>query len=377
MASQGIVFEQAITQAPNTWVSHAGILTGLYPPRHGLRSPYDRLDPNVATLASLLSEQGHATAGFPGNDLIGSQSGFHKGFDLFFENYHRTQEEIPSENGITANHCNLWEDVLEAAHGWIKRQQRPYFVWFHYLDTHHLPHCNLPDFYRFGTVPEWQFYEGKISYADQRCIRSVLDILQQTGTYDKTLIVVLSDHGEELNPGLPPCHNSSLSDGVLRVPMIMFSEEIPWKGVRIQTQVRTIDLMPTILLLVLGITGQVGKNLETFSGYPLPLPGWISAIRDDGSKRHLAYAENEPMGLSCIRADSWKFIRGPDGEKLYHLISDQKELRNAITIHPNTASYFRKEMEEFLSRFIPGHREPADRDVEETHRLLRALGYLE
>ena len=47
LAAGGVVFEQAVTQAPNTWVSHAGLFTGLYPPLHGLRTPYDRIDPEV------------------------------------------------------------------------------------------------------------------------------------------------------------------------------------------------------------------------------------------------------------------------------------------------------------------------------------------
>ena len=87
MAARGVVFEQAITQAPNTWVSHAGILTGCYPPQHGLRTPYDCMVPGIPTLASILSSAGYRTAGFPGNDLAGSRMGFGAGFDLFFDGY--------------------------------------------------------------------------------------------------------------------------------------------------------------------------------------------------------------------------------------------------------------------------------------------------
>ena len=380
MAAQGLVFEQAITQAPNTWVSHAGILTGLYPPAHGLRSPYDRLDPAVPTLASLLLERGYTTAGFPGNDLVGSRAGFNKGFDLFFENYHAIQEEVHSENGITANHRNLWEEVLEAARGWLTHRQGDFFMWLHYLDTHHLPQCTLPDFYRFGTVPEWQFYEGKISYADQQCIRAVLDMLLETGTYDNTLIVVLSDHGEELTPGLPPRHNGGLSDGVLRVPMVVFSEGMPWKGLRVETQVRTVDLLPTLLFLLKERPDHppLEEGLAyRFSGYPLPLPGWTPSKGHGIAHGQIAYAENEPMGLSCIRTDAWKLITGPAGDELYHLVSDPKELKNVLPLHPNTACYLRREKDTLVSSLAPGQTRPADRDTEETQRILRSLGYLE
>ena len=64
MAARGVVFDQAVSQAPNTWVSHAGILTGCYPPLHGLRSAYDGILEEVPTLAEILKGCGYATAGF-------------------------------------------------------------------------------------------------------------------------------------------------------------------------------------------------------------------------------------------------------------------------------------------------------------------------
>lgn len=379
LASHGVVCEQAISQAPNTWVSHAGILTGLYPPSHALRGPYDRMDPSIPTLAFVLSCHGYATAGFPGNDLVGSRAGFHKGFDLFFEHYQDCGAEIASANGITANCRNRWDDVVEASREWLHRAEQPFFVWFHYFDTHHLPYCDIPDFYRFGSQDQWQFYEGKISYADQRCIGFLVELLVETGLYDKTLIVVVADHGEELWPGTAPAHNGALSDAVLRVPLILFAEGLPWKGVRILPQVRTIDLVPTILSLVLGEKHLSCRGSElTFSGCPLPLPGWEAAVwRQQDRYRHVAYAENEPLGMSCIRTDAWKLVTGPRGEALYHLPSDPEEIKNVVSRYPSTAEYLTRELEHLLATLPAGTRTPGTTDREETRKLLRALGYIE
>ena len=146
--------------------------------------------------------------------------GFGRGFDLYFEEYTLGDEGGDEKGGTNANNRNRWEDVLDQANGWLPRQKDPVFLWFHYLDTHHLPECDLPEYFRYSRDPLWQFYEGKISYADQCCIRSVLDLLLRNGRYEDTLLIVLADHGEELIRGMPPAHNGQLTEGVLRVPLI-------------------------------------------------------------------------------------------------------------------------------------------------------------
>jgi len=116
--------------------------------------------------------------------------GFGTGFDLFFEQYRKAEEPLSGgetllpgtdpaagePRQINANIRNDWQDVLAAAEDWLSGNREPAFLWFHYLDTHHLPEVDLPDYFRFSGDPQWQFYEGKISYADERCVGSVLDI---------------------------------------------------------------------------------------------------------------------------------------------------------------------------------------------------------
>jgi len=377
MASRGVVFEQAITQAPNTWVSHAGLLTGLYPPLHGLRTPYDRIDPGLPTLASRLEEQGYRCAGFPGNDLVGSRSGFGKGFDLYFEDYVLGDQGADGQGGMTANNRNRWKDVLDAAGGWLGRQQGPVFLWFHYLDTHHLPECDLPEYYRYSRDPLWQFYEGKISYADQCCLRSVLDLLISNGRYEDTLLVVLSDHGEELFRGMPPAHNGLLTEGVLRVPLILFGEHIPWKGLRVPGLVRTADIVPTLIGGRVEPAEACPESMgHAFSGTPLPLPGLDRrGGYDEG--RELAYAENEPLGLSCIRSEQWKYVTGPEGDQLFHVSAEPGEQGNVIDRHPRTVEYLKEALAGIRSSRPLGERAAAEREEEETRRLLRDFGYLE
>jgi len=422
LARGGVVFEQAITQAPNTWVSHAGIFTGLYPPRHGLRSPYDRLSPEIDTLASLLARQGYATAGFPGSDLAGSRMGFHEGFDFFYEGFLNTggcfegtdggpgllhgtgradallaaggvHDQSPGvfasgqaggglfpdrANPVRIQGRNDWDDVLEAARGWLARQRDPVFLWFHYLDTHHLPALDLPDYYRFSREPLWQFYEGKVSYADDRCVRAVIDLLRNRGGFEETLFVVLSDHGEGLLPGRPPSHNGELTEEVLRVPLIFFCERAPWNGVRVPHLVRTTDLLPTLLGILCGPGScPQGARGPTFSGIPLPsLNHEFPAGILQGPASDFAYAENVPLGHYCVRTSEWKFILRPEGEALVHLDTDPGEQLNVVHRHPRTARYLKEALEEVRSSRSLAPELPADREEEETRRLLRSFGYL-
>lgn len=375
LASRGLVFEQAVTQAPNTWVSHAGMLTGLYPPLHGLRSPYERLDPEVTTLASVLAGNGYATAGFPGNDLVGSRMGFQKGFDFFFEEYRTAGHSV--SNGVSANNRNPWEDVLKAARDWLLQQNTPVFLWFHYLDTHHLPEIDLPDFFRFSQDSLWQFYEGKISYADERCVRGVLDLVRARGRFEKTLFVLLSDHGEELIQGTPPSHNGELSEAVLRIPLILYAEQMPWKGMRVPGLVRTTDLAPTLTALLCGADSSKGEGLHPSAGQVLPLHGLEEKQTGTRFSMDIAYAENEPLGLFCMRTEEWKYHVKPGTEALFHLPSDPQERNNVIHRHPETAAYLRQEMDRVRSCRTCGERVPADREEGETKRLLRAFGYIE
>ena len=76
LASEGILFEQAISTAPRTWQSFTSMLTGLYPPRHGVRQIFDRpLRGGVATLPALLAARGYTTAAFDGENFLRGMTG--------------------------------------------------------------------------------------------------------------------------------------------------------------------------------------------------------------------------------------------------------------------------------------------------------------
>lgn len=373
LASNGILFEQAVTHAPNTWVAHATLLTGCLPSRHGLRAATNRLSSQVVTLAEWLSSHGYETAGFPGNSLVGKAQGFDRGFALFHE---------PGADKKPADGQPLWQrdwrHVLQVAGDWVMPSREPFFLWFHYVETHHLPEFDLPKYFRRSFSSRWQHYDGKISYADQVCIGEVLGLLEKRGQLNRTIFTVFSDHGEELHPDGRVLHDGGLKDDVIRVPLVLWLPPEKTRGcLRVSEQVGLMDLFPTAcdLLDLPRPTGMQGHSL---------LPSVMGQYRLD-DEAAVAYLENWPKGYLGLRTQEWKLILQhprpedwgaiqPGVHGLYHLPTDPHELLDLSGRHPSVLQHLRSLCIKCATETTPMELEPEERAHVE--RLLEGLGYL-
>src|SRR6201987_4886081 len=137
LASQGVVFEHAYSQAPITPVSHATILTGTFPQYHGIRNFGDRLPPSVPFLPEILHAQGYRTGAFVGSIILdpknGFASGFERGFDVYDAGFHRQKTGERREASMQRRGEVTLGYVLE----WLgHRQKGPFFLWFHLWGAH-------------------------------------------------------------------------------------------------------------------------------------------------------------------------------------------------------------------------------------------------
>jgi len=374
LAADGVLFEQAVTVAPNTWVAHATLFTGCLPARHGLRAASHRISPEVVTLAEWLSGYGFTAAAFPGTSLVGRAQGFHRGFHLFDEKWQEAGWQVED-----VSWRRDWKDSLGRAFEWMEEAPEPFFAWIHYMDTHHLPGCQLPEYFRRGFSPRWQFYDGKISFADQVCVGEILGLLDRRGLRERTVIVVFSDHGEELNDDGRPMHDGGLRDDVIRVPMIMgLPSEAGHPGLRVPWQVRLLDLFPTVCDLM-----DLSRP-QDLQGRSL-LPMLRGSSHDGGEDGRLAYLENWPRGLLGLRTPEWKLIlrhpapeawdsAEPRVEGLYHLPTDGGERVDLSWKHPSVVEYLRAHCLERARGESPLVMGPEER--ERVERALRGLGYL-
>ncbi len=361
LAAAGTRFQNAYCQVPLTLPSHASILTGLNPCRHGVHNNGNySLPPEFITLAELLKERGFGTAAFVASFSVDSRFGLAQGFetyDDFFE---------PGQASKTYNAERPANGVYEAFSRWLEKNYASrFFAWVHFFDPH-FPYNPPPEFARkFQSDP----YDGEVAFMD-RYVGRVVELLKIYGCYDRTLIIIAGDHGEAFGEKVEQGHGLFLYEMSLRVPFIVVGPGLP-SGQVISHPVRLIDILPTVTDL-LGIKqtpevdGQslkpllLGKNmrpadiyLESF--FPRENYGW-----------------SELLG---IISEDWKYIQAPRPE-LYNLKTDPGENNNLYSDGNRTASRLRSRLEKIIataSGLASAGREmtPAERE------RLRSLGYLQ
>jgi len=363
VARGGVLFENAVAQAPLTAPSHASMLTGTYPTVHQVRDTGGFiLPPSRTTLAEVLQQQGYDTAAFVGAAVLKKSFGLSQGFSVYDD---RMPKPGTSKAAVEFPERRAGE-VVDRAIGWLGRQTgRPFFLWVHLFDPHDPYDPPAPFRQKYASRP----YDGEVAYTDQQVGR-LLEAVAKKSPPENTLIAVLSDHGESLSEHGEYTHGVFLYDATLRVAFLMAGPGLP-RSLRVKPQVRTIDLLPTVLDLM-GLKtpeGVQGTSLApALKGQAVPAD--YSYAETLYPKINLGWAE-----LRAIRTNRWKYIRAPKPE-LYDLVEDPGETRNVIASHPGEA----RELEAKLNAVGAAGRGPekvgAAMVDERTTAQLRSLGYL-
>jgi len=262
LAETGILFKNAICQAPLTLPSHSSIFTGTYPFYHGVRDNGGfYLEPDKITLAEVLKENGMATSAFIGAFVLDSRWGLDQGIDYYYDNFDFAKYKRISLDSVQRE----GGEVIEAFFEWFeKNYQKKFFSWIHFYDPH-IPY-EPPEPYqtRYSKRP-WGLYDGEIAYVDE-LIGKVLDKLSERDVLEKTLIVIVGDHGESLGQHEENLHGFFIYDASISVPLIIHFPSSKLGGKKINECVETIDIMPTLLqILGLPLPHEVqGKSLLPF-----------------------------------------------------------------------------------------------------------------
>ena len=265
---ENIIFEKSFTSCIPTLPSHTTVFTSLYQGVHGAEVTLSAPMPEkLTTIAEVLKRQGHITAAFHSGAQLSEIWNVFKGFDIV--NYASTQS-IKETAGF-------YKEFIEA------NKDKKTFGFVHGLDMH-FPHykpglfsdelkvdkqrvidkindCDH-DLTGEGTKTEvCALYDDSIVFFD-RHIGTIFDKLKELGIYDKTIIVIFGDHGEEFGErSKMAAHHKNLFDELIRVPFLLRIPGLEPKKIR--TNVRLIDIMPTVLA-AMGINEQIimqGENL--------------------------------------------------------------------------------------------------------------------
>jgi arylsulfatase A-like enzyme len=364
LAKDGIRFEQAFTPSPITNTSHATILTGLLPSDHGVTDFAMPLTVDHPTWAELLKPQGYQTAAFIGAVILDSKQlapGFDRGFD-FYDNF----PEHPKTKERWGRVERRGMEVVQHAEGWLSNHQSgARFVWVHLYDPHDPYEPPEP----FASLYKERLYDGEIAYADS-ALGAFLAYLKEQGWYDGALVVVVGDHGEGLGEHGEDTHGIFLYDSTTHVPLMVKLPGQEAKGKEVAAQVRTTDILPTVLDL-LGAKAPARLDGDSLRPY----------FAGSETSGHTAFGETDyPLRfgwapLRSVRDGGIKFIEAPRPE-LYDLHSDPKELHNAYEPWDANVQRVRSMLAEIRKK-MPSRAQVSPGAVGQgTSDELRALGYL-
>jgi arylsulfatase A-like enzyme/Flp pilus assembly protein TadD len=353
LAARGARFDRAFSAAPITLVSHASILTGLYPPGHGARDNGMRMNLETPTLAETLAHQGFSTAAFVAAFPLDRRFGLIKGFQTYGDRMPRGPDGKPANERPASV-------VVDEALAWLgdHRQDR-FFLWVHLFEPH-APYGNPADPAQ-ARRPAIERYDEDIAEADAQVAR-LLDALG--ALRDNTLVVAASDHGEAFGEHGEISHSLFTYDTTLRVPLVVAGPGI--RASIIAEAVSLVDIAPTILAQ-LGAGGMSTDGLDlspSFGGTPIP--------------SRTLYAESfAPLldfgwsPLRTVRVDGWKYIEAPKAE-LYNVRDDPGEATNRLRENGSLASEMARKVSAYESADLSSS---ASMDREARSRL-QALGYV-
>lgn len=382
IASEGVLFERAYTPAPFTLSAMASLWTSRLPDEHHRGVSYDdRLPEGLPTLAELLGAHGVPTAGFVGNGMAGAGFGLNRGFEEFAYVGYRAR------------------DFRAVLPGWLARRDgRPFFLYVHYREPHFPYDPPSPFDTLFGPdapierdrVEGWlqsvnrrehrptreelehfeRLYDGNLATADHE-IGWLRSQLEARGLWERTVVIVTADHGEELYEHGFIGHNEPVYEETIHVPLVVrFPAGAGPRGKRVGTLVDLLDVAPTVLD-VLGFD----SASTTFRGRSL-LPVALGAA----GRGELLVRSPGPRPRYTLLDGTTRFIFSSryGTEELYDLSRDPSEQDDLVAVEPLRAAVYRQRLHRILLD-LPGRwaGAPSVWQVPPDERKnLRTLGYV-
>ena len=400
LAARGVSFENMRSNSSWTRPSVASMLTSLGPASHGIHGLEDKLDPTLAYLPQLLKQQGYHTFAILNSPVVSTPFDFGRGYDRVYTYYElRGERRSAPDFGPTREVDYIWSEFVEPQ--LAKAGDRPFFLFLHEIDPHS-PYeppepfatqhesglrgsFNLSGFASQGPhhfdPGELEYlrglYRGEVAYMDAWLGR-LLDVLDASGLSERTVVVLLSDHGEEFYEHQGIGHGKTVFEEQLRVPFILSLPGVLPEGRRATVEAQTVDLAPTLLDL---LGGEIPAAMQGRSLLP-----WLAGSAPGAPERPIvAHAMNRKR--ESLQLGRWKLVRanpvhpdrGAPEYSLFDLEVDPGEITDLWQRHPVVGSALRQQLEFEIARQAAATGRSATLEPEpiapEMIKALKALGY--
>lgn len=384
LASQGIRFANVEAQSSWTKASMASIWTAMYPERTGIQRFFHAMPQEATMPAEIFQQAGYRTAGVWRNGWVANNFGFDQGFDLYIrprqaKPAHKVERLPPGLRSIPGTDMDATLSAIEFMTGSVSD---PFFLYLHYMDVHQYLYTDLsPD---FGSGFS-DFYDSSIFWTDYNVGR-IMQALQELRIIDKTIVVIVSDHGEAFFEHGIEGHARNLYREVLETPWLIL---LPWEleqGVVVEQRVANIDVWPTVLDM-LGLQSLPGA--EGRSAVPLILDA--AAGREEGGAeterplysqldRSWGTVGSDPKPTTSVLKGFYRLNYPstlPARLELYDRSTDPKEKRDIALARPEVVRELRAEVDAFLAQPKTNWDAAPEVELSEMHQAqLRALGYV-
>jgi len=354
-----ILYERAYTHVPLTLPSHATIFTGLLPAEHGIHDNLGyTLAPSAGTLASQLKKAGYRTGGAVSAVVLSHLSGLSRGFDFWDDAVEVTEarkilSQVQRPGAATAASLESWISGVGA--------EGPLFAFLHLYEPHTPYEPPEPWKSRFADP-----YDGEIATADA-ILGNFFGFLKKSGLYDRSLVLVLSDHGEGLGDHGEEEHGIFLYREALQVPLLVKLPGGAQGGGTVSTPVGLADVLPGVL----SITGVALPEGLPLQGRPFPIPGDpVAPARRLFAETYYPRIHLGWSDLASLTDGRLHYIKAPRPE-FYDLEKDPGEKTDLAAEKPEGFRSMKIEIEKIPRVFD----RPRDVDPEQAKKLA-SLGYL-
>jgi len=408
-AQQSTVYERAVANSPWTLPSHAAMFTGKYPSRHGATQLTPFLEKEHTTLAQILKSEGYETACYTCNSWITQYTGLNRGF-AHYKNFFGALPDADFLSGVWKKIMNsrfrsfgdklvswgneIYEAMINKENNkqwtpeaiasslkFLEGRNEPYFLFINLMDPH-MPYkppkeywqdfmgdlrpqdiCQNSKEFNAGVkeIDEKelsllkQLYDAEVSYMDSQLDR-LLDELQGSNT----LLIITSDHGENLGEHQLLGHEFCIYDTLLQVPLLINYPETGTSSTfsdqqRVKSQVELKQLFPTILDVAdvnsnnysPSAASSLLSNAHNGRGAPVYSEYFHPKIELTQLRRiNPDFTDPEvETNLKAVRSDGWKYVwheHEQASDKLFNVREDPQERENLLQQYPDRAQKLRQ-----------------------------------